>query len=171
MLPWFSWGPGNSSIQGIVLILFPQTFRIQHWKDSLQWRHNERDGVSNHQPHGCLFKRLFKAQIKKTSKLRVTGLCEGSSPVTGEFPHKGPVPRKMFPFDDVIMFLSFCKTIWHSASRPAACETRLKSRSRCIVEIKRISCPGVFTSVHTCQLLTNVFNKKNQRCYIMSGIH
>ena len=25
-------------------------------------------------------------QTKKTSKLRVTGLCEGNSPVTGEFP-------------------------------------------------------------------------------------
>ena len=44
----------------------------------LQWRHNERDGVSNHQPHDCL--------QKKTSKLRVTGLCAGNSPVTGEFP-------------------------------------------------------------------------------------
>ena len=40
---------------------------------------------------------------KKTSKLRVTGLCAGNSPGTGEFPHKGPVTRKMFPFDDVIM--------------------------------------------------------------------
>ena len=40
---------------------------------------------------------------KKTSKLRVTGLCAGNSPGTGEFPHKWPVTRKMFPFDDVIM--------------------------------------------------------------------
>ena len=51
---------------------------------SLQWRHN--DGVSNHQPHDCLLKRLFRRRSKKTSKLRVTGLCEGNSPVTGEFP-------------------------------------------------------------------------------------
>ena len=29
--------------------------------------------------------------------------CVGNSPVTGEFPHKGPVTRKMSPFDDVIM--------------------------------------------------------------------
>ena len=29
---------------------------------------------------------LIEAQIKKTSKLRVTGLCAGNSPVTGEFP-------------------------------------------------------------------------------------
>ena len=26
-------------------------------------------------------------------------------PVTGEFPRKGPVMRKMFPFDDVIMWV------------------------------------------------------------------
>ena len=28
---------------------------------SLQWRHNERDGVSNHQPPDCLLNRSFKA--------------------------------------------------------------------------------------------------------------
>ena len=53
---------------------------------SLLWRHNGRDGVSNHQPHRCLLNRLFKRKSKKTSKLRVTGLCSGNSPVTGEFP-------------------------------------------------------------------------------------
>ena len=30
--------------------------------------------------------RLFKRRSKKTSKLRVTGLCAGNSPVTGKFP-------------------------------------------------------------------------------------
>ena len=49
--------------------------------DSSQWRHNEQDGVSNHQPHDCLLNR----RSKKTSKTRVTGLCAGYSPVTGEF--------------------------------------------------------------------------------------
>ena len=34
----------------------------------LQWRHNERDGVSNHQPHHCLLRRLFKAQLKENIK-------------------------------------------------------------------------------------------------------
>ena len=43
---------------------------------------------------------------KKTSKLRVTDLCAGNSTITGEFPHKGPVTRKIFPFDDVIMYLA-----------------------------------------------------------------
>ena len=53
---------------------------------SLRWRHNDRDGVSNHQPHDYLCCFLFRRRSKETSKLRVTGLCTGNSPVTGEFP-------------------------------------------------------------------------------------
>ena len=53
---------------------------------TLQWCHNGCDSVSNHQPHNCLLNRLFRRRSKKTSKLRVTGLCAGNSPVTGEFP-------------------------------------------------------------------------------------
>ena len=52
---------------------------------SLRWRHNELDGVSDHQPHDCLLNCLFGRGSKKTSKLRVTGLCVGNSPGTGEF--------------------------------------------------------------------------------------
>ena len=51
----------------------------------LQWRHNRRDGVSNHQPHDYLLSCLFRSRSKKTSKLRITDLCAGISPVTGEF--------------------------------------------------------------------------------------
>ena len=68
---------------------------------ALQWRHNGRDGISNHQPHDCLLNRLFKAQIKVDIKAPRRLLCAGSSPVKS--PHKGPVTRKMFPFDVVIM--------------------------------------------------------------------
>ena len=50
---------------------------------TLQWRHNRRDGVSNHQPPECLLNRLFRRRSKKTSNIRVTGLCAGNSPVTG----------------------------------------------------------------------------------------
>ena len=45
-----------------------------------------RDCASNHQPHDCSLNRLFRCRSKKRSKLRVTGLCVGNSPVTGEFP-------------------------------------------------------------------------------------
>ena len=53
---------------------------------TLQRRHNGRDSVSNHQPHHCLLSGLFRHRSKKTSKLRVTGLCAGNSPMAGEFP-------------------------------------------------------------------------------------
>ena len=59
-----------------------------HFADSisLQWCHNGRHDLSNHQPHHCLLNRLFRRRSKKTSKLCVTGLCAGYSPGTGEFP-------------------------------------------------------------------------------------
>ena len=53
---------------------------------TLQWRHNEHGGVSNHQPCDCLLNSLFRRRSKKTSKLRITGLCVGNSPVTSEIP-------------------------------------------------------------------------------------
>ena len=42
--------------------------------------------TSNYQPYHCLLSRLFRCRSKKTSQIRVTGLCAGNSPVTGEFP-------------------------------------------------------------------------------------
>ena len=51
----------------------------QTWKDAvmlvppLQWRHNGRDGVSNHQPNDCLLNRLFRRRLKYTSQLRAAG--------------------------------------------------------------------------------------------------
>ena len=79
-------------------------FEIVTWPSrTLHWRHNDQDGVSNHQPRVCLLNCLFRRRSKKTSKLRVTGLCVGNSPGPVNSPHKGPVTRKMFSFDDVIM--------------------------------------------------------------------
>ena len=54
-------------------------------------------------------------RLKKTSKLRVTGLCEGNS--LGDSPHKGPVIRKMFPFDDVTMVAAFYFDKYHTENR------------------------------------------------------
>ena len=82
----------------------------------LRWRHKELDGVSNHQPRHCLLKRLFRLRSKKTSKLRVTGLCAGNSPVRWpvKSPHKWPATWKMFPFDDIIMLGGCCNIRHHS---------------------------------------------------------
>ena len=61
-------------------------FPTRYLRVPLQWRQNGRDSDSNHQPHDCLLNRLFRRRSKKTSNLRVTGLCAGKSPGTGEFP-------------------------------------------------------------------------------------
>ena len=71
----------------------------------LQWTQNERDGVLNHRRLDCLLNRLFRSRSKKTLKLRVTSLFDGTSPVIGEFPSQRPVTLKMFPFDDVIIYV------------------------------------------------------------------
>ena len=83
----------------------------------LEWRHNERNGVSNHQPYNCLLDRFSRHRSKKTSKLRVTGLCAGNSPVTGEYPAQGANNAGMFPFDDVIMWNVRCQNLTPSAAR------------------------------------------------------
>ena len=89
---------------------------VSNGDTSSRWRHNDHDGVSNHQPDGCLLNRLFRRRSKKTSKFRVTGLCVGNSPGPVNSPHKGPVMRKMFPFDDVIMS-SLAGSHWHISRR------------------------------------------------------
>ena len=81
-----------------------------HWMNPLQWRHNWRDCVSNHQPHDCLLNRLFRRRSKKTSKLRDTGLCEWNSPVTGEFP-----AQKTSNAENVSILMTsswVCKIVW-----------------------------------------------------------
>ena len=71
-------------------------------RTSVRWRHNRNGGVSNHQPHHCLLNGLVRCRPKKTSKLCVTGLCAGIHRWPVNSPHKWPVTRKMFPFDDGI---------------------------------------------------------------------
>ena len=67
----------------LYVLLFPH---VEFNLSTLQRRHNERGGVSNHQPHDRLLNCLFRRRSKKTLKLLVSGLCEWNLPVTGEFP-------------------------------------------------------------------------------------
>ena len=96
--------------------------------NTLRWRHNDRDSVSHHQPHDCLLNRLFRRRSKETSKLRVTG-----RPVNS--PHKRPVKRKMFLFDDVIMACRFTRPcgLLHCNHVITQCRwSNLLNRSKCI---------------------------------------
>ena len=104
-----------------------QTWLIGSWnRKSLQWRHNEHDGVSNHQRLDCLFSRLFRRRSKETLKLCVTGLCEGNQLVTGGFPYIGPVTKKFFHLMtsswiynvDVLYLLGSLHSRFHEISSP-----------------------------------------------------
>ena len=71
------------------------------WSDTLQWRHNERDGVSNHQPRDSLLYSGAGQRKHQSSASLVFVWGIPRWPVNS--PHKRPVTRKMFPFDNVIM--------------------------------------------------------------------
>ena len=72
--------------QALRKIIRHEYFIVSYSPLALQRWHNERDGVLNHRCLDCLPNRLFRRISKKTSKLRVTSLCEGNYPVAGEFP-------------------------------------------------------------------------------------
>ena len=72
---------------------------FRHFNFTLRWRRNGRDGVSNHQPHDCLLNSLLRKHQSPTSLAYVRGIHRWAV----NFPHKGLVTLKMFPFDDVIM--------------------------------------------------------------------
>ena len=89
---------------------------------SLQCRHNGCDSVSNHQPYDCLLNRLFR----RRSKENIKAPCHW--PLCGEFtgnrwipPHKWPVTREGFPFDDFnLWYPNLCKiTVWINTCVPS----------------------------------------------------
>ena len=78
------------------------TITMREWQHNpLRWRHNGCDSVSNDQPRECLLRRAHQRKHQSSASLAfVRGIHR--RPVNS--PHKWPVTRKMFPFDDVIMF-------------------------------------------------------------------
>ena len=78
-----------------------------HTRAPLQWRHNERGGVSNHQPHDCFLNRLFghRWDHRKHQSSASLAFVRGIHLWPVNSPHKGPVTWKRFPFDDVIMHI------------------------------------------------------------------
>ena len=54
----------------------------------LQWRHDERDGVSNHQPQDCVTQPFIQAQMKENIKAPLHW------PLRGEFTGHQWIPRK-----------------------------------------------------------------------------
>ena len=85
--------------------IYPQlSLVIRFGSLSLQWRHNERDDVSNHRRlDGC--STVCSDAGKKIQQSSASlAFCRGNERWPVDFPHKGPVTRKMFPLDKVIMY-------------------------------------------------------------------
>ena len=75
----------------------------------LQWRHNMHHRVSNRRYLDWLLNRLFRRRSRKHQSSASLALMRWPM----DSPHKGPVTRKMFPFDDVIMLMHwFEQTKW-----------------------------------------------------------
>ena len=70
---------------------------------TLQWRHNERDSVSNYLSLDCLLNRLVRRRSKKTSNSASLAFVRGIHQWPVNSPHKGPVTRNIFPFHGVIL--------------------------------------------------------------------
>ena len=51
-----------------------------------------------------VYSTVYSGADQRKHQLRATGLWEGNSPVAGEFPTQTAPTRKMFAFDDVIMY-------------------------------------------------------------------
>ena len=72
---------------------------------TLQWRHNKCGGVSNHRRFDCCPTCLSRRRLKKLQSSASLAFVRGIHRWPVDSPHKGPVTRKMFPFDDVIMII------------------------------------------------------------------
>ena len=98
---WISFGV-RQSYAVVPSIIFDMS---QQPYSSLQWGQNQRHGVSNHQPHDCLLKRLFRRRSKKDQSSASLAFVRGIRRWPVNYTHKGPVTRKMYPFYDVIMVI------------------------------------------------------------------
>ena len=50
----------SSATQEVLYVKIYSGLKFIFLKQTLQWYHNEHDGVSNHQPRDCLLSRLFR---------------------------------------------------------------------------------------------------------------
>ena len=71
---------------------------------TFQWRHNERNSVSNHQHLECLLNRLFRRRWMNYESPVSLAFGRGIHRWPVDSPHKGPLRgKRLMTFDDVIM--------------------------------------------------------------------
>ena len=120
--------------------------------------------ISNHQPYDCLLNCLFRHRSKKTSKLCITSLCEGNSPVTGDIPsqrasspenvsiwwHHHGLMESLFcncpsgpPYicGSINMTISVFKSVFmkYTTYIPTACVGQISNTSQCVKSFIRLA--------------------------------
>ena len=138
------WGLVPVSLISIFQVFFTGTMTViylQGYSTALQWRHNERDGLSNHQPHDYLLNRLFRRRSEKTSKLRVTSLCVGNS-------------QRASNAENVSIWWRHHRR-WGNYGCSSVIEATLKGTGQCVEKMKRLS-PSMISS-----FLLTVYSKQS----------
>ena len=129
----------------------------------LQWRHNGHDSISNLQPHDCLLNRLFRTDQRKHQSSASLAFMRGIHRGPVNSPHKRPVTRKTFPFDDVIMALapsehqdSICHDVWLRAHSKNLMNPFKYSRCFYPITVIQYKCLVSQTTVKSTDLSTHV---------------
>ena len=86
-----------------IMTLVIWCYFVRNMNYPLLWRHNGRDGVSNHQSQDCLLKLHSGGDQRKHQSSASLTFMRGIQWWPVSSPHKWPVTRKMFPFNYVIM--------------------------------------------------------------------
>ena len=80
---------------------------------------------------------VYSDQHKRTSTLALAVLVEGNQPVSGGFPHQGPVTRKAFPFEIGFMYTVFADILMPGERRR---EFRAAMRGKVFSSMKNFRC-------------------------------
>ena len=124
--------------------------------NAVLWRHNENDGVSNHQPHHCLLNLLDQRKYQSSASLAFV-LRIHRWPVNS--PHKWPVTRIMFRFDDVIMVIG-----------NVMCLNRNRFGLRYHWSTRNSKCPVKCINMVSVNGITKLPRQKGTFCYVIQYV-
>ena len=102
------------------------------------------------------------ADKRKHQSSALLALCEGNSPVTGEFPTQWTSNAKMFPFDDVVMLCSCLFPQW-----PHLSQISIFVANHYIVKFLH-NCPDMPQRIQIYE--TNALQRVNS-CYVWNAIN
>ena len=97
---------------GMGSLLYFDVVSNERKSSALQWRQTNGK-TSQFTCLSIVWTAVFRAALKESSKLRITGPSWRNQPVTGVFPHKGYIMWNAFPCHGVIIDRKNLKVIWN----------------------------------------------------------